>query len=94
MSKGDEYAKVMRRILVYMYDEGAIGKSQALQVDTIAEKSGLKPPEAASLMKLLEEQGNVTGVELQRYRLTAAGFEAAGRLSKDEHNRWVRPAAR
>lgn len=94
MSKGEEYAKVMPKILVYMYDEGAIGQSQAVQVDPIATKFGLQPPEVACLMELLVDQGNVKQVDQQRYKLTAAGFEAAGRLSKGESYSWVRPAAR
>jgi DNA-binding IclR family transcriptional regulator len=94
MSKGDEYAEVVPKILLYMYEAGAIGKSQAVQVDPIAKKFGLQPPEVACLMELLVDQGNVKQVELQRYALTAAGFEAAGRLSEGKSYRWVRPSAR
>ena len=88
MSKGDEYAKVMPQILAYMYEQGAIGKKppSVLKVDAIAEKFGLELGEAASVMQLLDEQGNVTGPGGRYYRLTGPGFELARQLSKSKNS--------
>ena len=93
MSKGDEYAEVMPKILVYMYQEGAIGTSQTLHLDAIAEKFGLQPAEAQSVMELLKEQGKVARPAAKRYRLTGPGFEEAERLSKSKKFTWARGAA-
>ena len=93
MSKGDEYAKVMRQILVYMYQEGAISKTQTLHLDAIAENLELQPAEAQSAMELLKEQGKVTRVLGKHYKLTGRGFEEAERLSKSKNSTWVRPSA-
>ena len=95
MSKGDEYAKVMPQILAYMYEQGVIGREppSVLNVDAIAEKFGLELTEAASVMQLLKEQGNVTGRYGGYYRLTGPGFELAERLSKSKKFTWARGAA-
>ena len=89
MSKGDEYAKAMPEILVYMYGEGAVGPEQTAHLDAIAQEVGLQPKEAKSVMRLLEEQGKVTQVTGKFYRLTGPGFEEAQRLSKSKKS-WVR----
>ena len=93
MSKGDEYAKVMRPILVLMYEAGAIGTAQTLHLDAIAENFGLQPAEAQSVMELLKEQGKVARPVAKHYRLTGPGFEEAERLSKSKNFTWVRPSA-
>lgn len=94
MSKGDEYAKVMAGILVYMYEQGAIGLKQTVLLAAIEERFELQRAEAQSVMKLLEEQGSVERVVGPSYRLTGRGFEEAGQLSKTKNSTWVRGAAR
>ncbi len=88
MSKGDEYAKVMRQILVYMYQEGAIGNTPTtvVKVDEIVEMFELDLTEAVSVMKLLDHQGYVTGRTGGYYWLTGRGFEQAERLSKSKNS--------
>ena len=80
MSKGDEYAEAMPKILVCMYNAGAADLEHTLHLDAIAKEVGLQPKELRAVMRVLQEQGKVTRVVGKRYRLTGPGFKEAQRL--------------